>query len=182
MRRTRRTFLNDPDGLRLPVKLDATTNGEFEPIPLSRVHARANETAMREATRRLTRERMVGVIRRRAGRAEDRHRTPDAAQRLIARDELGADAVEPFLLGALGQDRRPLSAQELLVGGGRADGVGHGPSVDDGLVRAPRDVLGRAAIFARIAGISRRSLLVSGGDWSSRWPAALHRRARGGTN
>ena len=51
MRRIRRTFRNDPDGLRLPVKLDTTTNGEFAPIPLSRVHALANETAMREATR-----------------------------------------------------------------------------------------------------------------------------------
>ncbi len=26
----------DPDGQRLPVKLDSTTNGEFAPIPLSR--------------------------------------------------------------------------------------------------------------------------------------------------
>ncbi len=26
----------DPEGLRLPVKLDATSNGEFAPIPLSR--------------------------------------------------------------------------------------------------------------------------------------------------
>ena len=47
----RRTFRNDPDGLRLPVKLDTTTNGEFAPIPLEAAHRLANETAMREATR-----------------------------------------------------------------------------------------------------------------------------------
>ena len=51
MRRTHRNFRNDPDGLRLPVKLDATSNGEFAPIPLDAVHHLANETAMREATR-----------------------------------------------------------------------------------------------------------------------------------
>ena len=34
MRRFRRTFRNDPKGLRLPVKLDSTSNGEFAPIPL----------------------------------------------------------------------------------------------------------------------------------------------------
>jgi predicted TIM-barrel fold metal-dependent hydrolase len=49
--RKHRIFRNDPDGLRLPVKLDATSNGEFAPIPLGAVHRLANETAMREATR-----------------------------------------------------------------------------------------------------------------------------------
>src|SRR4030095_3960467 len=51
MRHTRRIFRNDPDGLRLPVKLDATSNREFATNPLDAVHHRANETAMREATR-----------------------------------------------------------------------------------------------------------------------------------
>ena len=51
MRRIRRVFHNDPDGLRLPVKLDTATNGEFAPIPLESMHRLANETAMREATR-----------------------------------------------------------------------------------------------------------------------------------
>ncbi len=51
MHRTGRTFRNDPDGLRLPVKLDTATNGEFAPIPLDAVHCLANETAMRGATR-----------------------------------------------------------------------------------------------------------------------------------
>jgi predicted TIM-barrel fold metal-dependent hydrolase len=47
----RRLFRNDPDGLRLPVKLDTTTNGEFAPIPLQPEHVLANEIAMRDATR-----------------------------------------------------------------------------------------------------------------------------------
>src|SRR5215831_8863846 len=51
MRRSHRTFRNDPEGFRLPVKLDATSNGEFAPVPLEPVHRLANETAMREATR-----------------------------------------------------------------------------------------------------------------------------------
>ena len=39
-------FTHDPDGPRLPVKLDTTTNGEFAPIPLSPVHhRRANARA-----------------------------------------------------------------------------------------------------------------------------------------
>ena len=38
-------FENDPDGTRLPVKLDTTTNGEFAPIPLERVHRHANHVA-----------------------------------------------------------------------------------------------------------------------------------------
>src|SRR5580765_249076 len=51
MRRIPRVFHNDPDGLRLPVKLDTATNGEFAPIPLESMHRLANETAMRDATR-----------------------------------------------------------------------------------------------------------------------------------
>jgi predicted TIM-barrel fold metal-dependent hydrolase len=35
----------DPEGRRLPVKLDTTTNGEFEPIPLAPEHHRANRLA-----------------------------------------------------------------------------------------------------------------------------------------
>ena len=34
-------YHHDPDGTRLPIKLDATTNGEFAPIPLTPVHHRA---------------------------------------------------------------------------------------------------------------------------------------------
>ncbi len=40
----------DPEGLRLPVKLDATSNGEFEPIPLSERNRLANRSAQAQAT------------------------------------------------------------------------------------------------------------------------------------
>jgi predicted TIM-barrel fold metal-dependent hydrolase len=42
-------YENDPDGLRLPVKLDTTTNGEFSPIALSPVHHEACHTAFTAA-------------------------------------------------------------------------------------------------------------------------------------
>ncbi len=35
----------DPDGARLPIKLDATSNGEFLPVPLSKVNRTANQLA-----------------------------------------------------------------------------------------------------------------------------------------
>ena len=38
-------FQHDPDGTRLPVKLDSTSNGEFAPIPLAREHHHANQLA-----------------------------------------------------------------------------------------------------------------------------------------
>jgi len=40
----------DPDGLRLPIKLDSTSNGEFAPVPLERVHLHANRLALDDAT------------------------------------------------------------------------------------------------------------------------------------
>ena len=52
---------HDPDGLRLPVKLDSTTNGEFAPIPLAPVHRYANRVALEAATRNARR---VGMPRR----------------------------------------------------------------------------------------------------------------------
>ncbi len=42
---------HDPDGTRLPIKLDTTTNGEFAPIPLQAVHRQARLTALAAATR-----------------------------------------------------------------------------------------------------------------------------------
>jgi uncharacterized protein len=42
---------HDPDGTRLPIKLDTTTNGEFAPIPLEPVHHQARLTALATATR-----------------------------------------------------------------------------------------------------------------------------------
>ncbi len=43
-------YNHDPDGTRLPVKLDTTTNGEFAPIPLGEIHRRANHMALEAAT------------------------------------------------------------------------------------------------------------------------------------
>ena len=42
---------HDPDGTRLPIKLDTATNGEFAPIPLQRVHHQARYEAWHDATR-----------------------------------------------------------------------------------------------------------------------------------
>jgi len=41
---------SDPDGTRLPIKLDTTTNGEFAPIPLAPVHHHARRLAFAAAT------------------------------------------------------------------------------------------------------------------------------------
>ncbi len=41
---------HDPDGTRLPIKLDTTTNGEFAPIPLEPVHRHARTLALERAT------------------------------------------------------------------------------------------------------------------------------------
>lgn len=43
--------LVDPEGLRLPVKLDSTSNGEFVPVPLSPANRRANRLAQEAASR-----------------------------------------------------------------------------------------------------------------------------------
>jgi hypothetical protein len=40
----------DPDGLKLPIKIDTTSNGEFLPIPLSKVNRIGNRTALGHAT------------------------------------------------------------------------------------------------------------------------------------
>ena len=52
----------DPEGLRLPIKLDPTSNGEFEPVPLERVHHDANRAALEQADRLARR---AGIGRRR---------------------------------------------------------------------------------------------------------------------
>ncbi len=38
-------FRHDPDGSRLPIKVDTTTNGEFAPRPLERSSRAANALA-----------------------------------------------------------------------------------------------------------------------------------------
>ncbi|MDJ0983171.1 MAG: hypothetical protein QNI94_16215, partial [Kiloniellales bacterium] len=40
---------SDPEGKRLPIKLDSTSNGEFEPVPLDAVTRRANALAQERA-------------------------------------------------------------------------------------------------------------------------------------
>src|SRR5690606_25259048 len=54
-------YQNVPEGLRLPVKLDTTTNGEFAPVPLEPIHRHARRLALEEAT---TRSRRLGLDRR----------------------------------------------------------------------------------------------------------------------
>ena len=39
----------DSQGLRLPIKIDSTSNGEFEPIPISKTNRIANRQALEDA-------------------------------------------------------------------------------------------------------------------------------------
>ena len=39
-------FRNDPDGVRLPIKIDTATNGEFIPQPLAKHNLAANSHAL----------------------------------------------------------------------------------------------------------------------------------------
>jgi len=52
---------SDPDGKRLPIKLDSTSNGEFMPVPLDATNRRANRLARRWASENARR---TGVARR----------------------------------------------------------------------------------------------------------------------
>jgi predicted TIM-barrel fold metal-dependent hydrolase len=54
-------YENDPDGTRLPIKLDPTTNGEFAPVPLSPVHHHARNLALDAASKHARR---LGLTRR----------------------------------------------------------------------------------------------------------------------
>ena len=54
-------YRHDPDGTRLPIKLDTTTNGEFAPIALEPVHRHARQLALEAAT---TNARRLGLSRR----------------------------------------------------------------------------------------------------------------------
>lgn len=49
-RSTKMAHRSDPEGRRLPIKLDPTSNGEFEPIPLSKHNQLANRLAHDAAT------------------------------------------------------------------------------------------------------------------------------------
>jgi hypothetical protein len=52
----------DPDGTRLPIKLDSTSNGEFVPVPLDAANREANRLAHEQASENARRR---GVTRRR---------------------------------------------------------------------------------------------------------------------
>ena len=52
---------HDPDGLRLPIKIDTTSNGEFQPVPLTDANLEANRLALECSTRNARR---VGLDRR----------------------------------------------------------------------------------------------------------------------
>lgn len=53
--------LHDPEGTRLPIKLDTTSNGEFLPIPLDAIHHHANRLALENAAQNARRR---GIDRR----------------------------------------------------------------------------------------------------------------------
>ncbi len=42
----------DKDGLRLPIKIDSTSNGEYEPIPITKINEHANHLALEKARSR----------------------------------------------------------------------------------------------------------------------------------
>ncbi len=120
MRRTHRIFRNDPDGLRLPVKLDATSNGEFTPIPLDAVHLLANETAMRDATRHA---RGLGLSRR-----EFLVSAAGTATALLAMNAAYAAAGNTggsFAIGAAAAKDPQLAQAQLKRGGFIFDVQGH---------------------------------------------------------
>ena len=54
-------YHHDPEGVRLPIKLDTTTNGEFAPIPLEPVHREAKQHALEAAA---ANARRLGMSRR----------------------------------------------------------------------------------------------------------------------
>src|SRR5262245_33644871 len=54
-------YLHDPEGLRLPVRMDSTSNGEFAPIPLDPVARAARRAALEDAT---VAARRLGLTRR----------------------------------------------------------------------------------------------------------------------
>src|SRR5262245_58881028 len=74
----------DPEGRRLPIKLDTTSNGEFEPVPLSATNIAANRLAHEAATRNAKR---VGL-----GRRDFLIRACGAASTLLAFNTVNAAA------------------------------------------------------------------------------------------
>src|SRR5687768_8437879 len=60
-RRKPMRYQNDPEGTRLPVKIDSASNGEFAPIPLEPVHLEARRLAFENAA---ANARRLGLSRR----------------------------------------------------------------------------------------------------------------------
>jgi predicted TIM-barrel fold metal-dependent hydrolase len=75
---------NDPDGTRLPIKIDSTSNGEFAPVPLSLRNLAANRMAQEKASRCARR---LGLSRR-----SFLVSTCGAASTLLAMNEVNAAA------------------------------------------------------------------------------------------
>ena len=46
----------DRDGVRLPIKIDSTSNGEYEPIPISKRNREGNKLALDWATKNAKRK------------------------------------------------------------------------------------------------------------------------------
>src|SRR5688500_13355956 len=58
-------FRHDPDGRRLPIKVDTTTNGEFAPIPLDTAATKARHAAaeaVAAASKRLSMPRRAFLV------------------------------------------------------------------------------------------------------------------------
>ena len=75
---------HDPDGSRLPIKLDTTSNGEFAPIALSKANVEANRVARDRAS---SNARRTGLDRRKFLVS-----TCGAASTLLAFNEVNAQA------------------------------------------------------------------------------------------
>jgi hypothetical protein len=106
-----RRFQHDPDGLRLPIKIDAASNGEFEPIPLDPVHRYAKRLALEAATRHA---RGLGLSRR-----EFLVSAAGAATALLAMNKAYGAAGNAGGLFALAPEtaKDPSAAREALGGG-----------------------------------------------------------------
>ena len=76
------------------------------------------EAALADEARGLAGELVLGVVRRRARRAEEADgRGADAGERVEAHPQLVGDPVEPVLVGERRADRRLLGGDDLLVEG-----------------------------------------------------------------
>ena len=101
------THLIDPNGLRLPIKLDTTSNGEFMPVPLSRANLHANHLAHESAS--------LNAKRLAIGRRDFLLSTCGAASTLLAFNAANADNAWKRERHAIFGVVRPDGGNELLV-------------------------------------------------------------------